>query len=716
MTGPADTSYRALCAARDGKPLWNRTTTAQPAVAARGRATAGPRRAARRPAPDAGVTVEQTRLDARTREQLLDILERLLEGAYAHLPLKRARYGFEPVQRVRILRARADELDDAEFRGEVNDLFVQLRDLHTYVDWSGRKDLVACLPFIVESYDADGATRYVVTRVLLFPADDSAGTEAPGPAALHAASAGAAAFETGVEIVYWNGMSMDDAVRQHGEQSASGGRPDSRRALALTSLTHRPLRFYEKPAEQWVDVGFRPPGAGGAPGGTLQWARFYWRTVDTAIVKEARRKADRRALAKAARRLKRMTARTPATAADRERRAINPVAAAIKSAKAMRYATEALSDAAGKAAQPASGAPRTPGIPTTGRVRHRLVPVATNFRSLLRAARVERAGGRPDLAYLRIFSFDTANPANFFNEVARLLDELPPHGLILDLRDNEGGSIEAAEWLLQLFTPRRIEPVRFAILASDFARAYCSQPQNQDEYGVWCASLQAAVRTGELYSSAEPISNPQDCNDVGQRYGGPVVLVSSATTYSAGDLFCAGFVDNRIGTYVCVDQSTGAGGACVVQYQELFDGANGSTVKLPPLPEGIDIGISFLRATRCGPKLGTAIEDVGVPADEHYRMTRDDLLASNCDLIAHCIGILERPGATRMSATLSRTRLSISTGGLDRIDVLLDGVPWRTRAVGDRGAAQFTVPAGTRRIDVDGYRRGELKQHRRLPD
>ena len=48
-----------------------------------------------------------------------------------------------------------------------------------------------------------------------------------------------------------------------------------------------------------------------------------------------------------------------------------------------------------------------------------------------------------------------------------------------------------------------------------------------------------------------------------------MVLVGDSTTYSAGDLFSAGFVDNDIGPFVCVGEATGAGGANVWDYAEL---------------------------------------------------------------------------------------------------------------------------------------------------
>jgi hypothetical protein len=43
------------------------------------------------------------------------------------------------------------------------------------------------------------------------------------------------------------------------------------------------------------------------------------------------------------------------------------------------------------------------------------------------------------------------------------------------------------------------------------------------------------------------------CNDIGQIYPGPVVAVVDANTYSAGNLFASGFVDNRIGNLASVN-------------------------------------------------------------------------------------------------------------------------------------------------------------------
>ena len=65
------------------------------------------------------------------RRRLLDGIECVLEGVYTHLPLKRARYGFDPVQRLRILRSQIAELSDDALHIELADTITRLRDAHT---------------------------------------------------------------------------------------------------------------------------------------------------------------------------------------------------------------------------------------------------------------------------------------------------------------------------------------------------------------------------------------------------------------------------------------------------------------------------------------------------------------------------------------------------------------------------------------------------------
>ena len=202
------------------------------------------------------------------------------------------------------------------------------------------------------------------------------------------------------------------------------------------------------------------------------------------------------------------------------------------------------------------------------------------------SARVVPIAGRDD-GYLRFWSFELSDDDGFLAEVVRLLGELPQDGLIIDLRGNPGGLIWAAERLLQLFTPSQISPTRFSIIASDLTRAMSDAPQNRRSLSPWRRTLLDAIGTGELYSQSVPITAFERCNDIGQVYGGPVIAVVDSTTYSAADLFAAGFADNGIGMVVSVGRATGAGGANVWWADTLNSVLAGTPQQLPRLPKGV---------------------------------------------------------------------------------------------------------------------------------
>jgi hypothetical protein len=113
---------------------------------------------------------------------------------------------------------------------------------------------------------------------------------------------------------------------------------------------------------------------------------------------------------------------------DGRRRALHPVAAAIKRAKRVMFAR------LGKAA-PASPVRR----PEKGEFTKEH---ASKFPGgLLKAHELNGPGG--PYGYLRIYHFDTPDPDGFVKEVIRLLGLLPDCGLIIDVRDNPGGHVWA---------------------------------------------------------------------------------------------------------------------------------------------------------------------------------------------------------------------------------------------------------------------------------
>ena len=470
-------------------------------------------------------------------------------------------------------------------------------------------------------------------------------------------------FKPGVTLEYWNGIRFDRAVDLHAE-AETGGRPDARRARAVESLTMRALGYAPPPDEKWVILQFRDEDR------KSHEIRFDWRVVYP----------DR-------------DPRSSKSRGPRMRRAINPAAEAIRRAKKLMFNTGLW-----KAERGSKAALKGKTASITG------------YEDFLTAFPV--ADGK--YGYLRIWSFDVDDDQGFLEAAIDLLQKLPDEGLIIDLRDNPGGLIWAAERMLQLFTPNEITPTKFALRATPVTAAMAEAPVNRDELGPWAASLASAASTGEPYSCHLPITTAEQCNDLGQYYGGPVVVVVDANTYSAGDLFTAGIVDNRIGPVVCIGEATGAGGANVWESDDVSAALQSAGIKVPALPQGTSLRVAMRRAVRSGDADGMLIEDAGI-AGQPYEMTRHDVLESNQDLIKHCIGLLKQQPVTHMQVSLAKKVLTIQTEGLDRLDVYVDGhAACASIAVAHKDTQKVNIPAGAQQVEVVGFNEESICQRRRL--
>ena len=323
--------------------------------------------------------------------------------------------------------------------------------------------------------------------------------------------------------------------------------------------------------------------------------------------------------------------------------------------------------------------------------------------------------------HLRIRTFNVDDPDAFVDEFARLTELLPQEGLILDVRGNGGGHIHASEFALQTLTPRPVtpEPVQFICTPLNLAvvRQHKDNPSGID-LGAWFRSMEQAVETGSAFSSAFPITPVDGANRRGQRYHGPVVLVTDARCYSATDIFAAGFQDHEIGPVLGVDDNTGAGGANVWTHSLLKQ-----LLELPQpdpetpyetLPNGAAMRVSIRRSLRVGELAGTPVEDLGIVPDRRHELTRRDVLEDNVDLLDAAGALLEQmPKRTlRLSSSLDgggTLTLQVTTAGIERLDVYVDCRPRASTDVTD-GASTVTVTgvAGADTVRVEGYAGGEL--------
>src|SRR5258705_12114416 len=105
----------------------------------------------------------EKKLSEESRALLVDQAMLMLEGFYVHLPLKRAMYAVDPLQRLRLLRRRLSNIEsDLDFHAEMIDIFASLHDIHTgYMLPEPFRSAVAVLPFKVESCFVGKVRKYL---------------------------------------------------------------------------------------------------------------------------------------------------------------------------------------------------------------------------------------------------------------------------------------------------------------------------------------------------------------------------------------------------------------------------------------------------------------------------------------------------------------------------------------------------------------------------
>ena len=603
--------------------------------------------------------ISQGPLTEAQRRLVLDQAEILIEEIYVHLPLKRAMHAVDPLQALRLLRHRLAELTETEFHVQLQRIFLGLRDLHTNYILPSRFAGFAFLGIFLERCVDNGRPAYVVTKTFDHVTGDPQ-------------------LEAGVEVTHWNGTPIQLAVEANAAREA-GSNKAAQLAQGLQNMTLRAINMSLPPEEDWVDITYKVDG-------TTHETRVPWRVFESGseVTEPGTLPSLPSGVEVAAHHLVGMDLRTELT----------------RRVKRRLFAPATLQTVPGptraKGAKAGARKPQVAAALTAG-------PVPTNRPDELKARIVDTPSGT--FGHLRIFTFhmQDQNIDGFLNEVARVLSVLPPAGLVLDVRGNGGGYVIAAEFLLQFLSPRRITPEPFQFVSTPGTTGLA---KGVADYGDWKASLEEAVTTGSAYSTAFPLYPADVVNSVGQIYQGPVVLVTDAQCYSACDIFAAGFQDHQIGPVLGVDANTGAGGANVVNHEDLR--SEWSDGPLKQLPKGVQMRVSLRRCLRVGSRFGQPVEDLGVVPDALHALTRNDLLEENADLIAAAGALLAQrtPRLLRFTSTAAGTgkrKLTVTTGSVASIDVYVNGRPVATTATAN-GNTQITVPAAAgNMIRIEGY-------------
>ena len=589
-------------------------------------------------------------LSAAERSAIVDQAEVMLEALYVHLPLKRSMHATDPVQRLKLLRFHLAELSERQFHDEMIDIFVDLRDLHTnYILPSLYATKTAFLPFLLEEFFEGGMRTYLVSKML-------AGFTHP-------------TFKPGVVVTRWSGVPIDRAVDVNADRQA-GSNPDARHARGLEALTIRAMAMSSPPDENWVIVGY-------LDGAVERELRVDWQVFEPDAA--------------------------PDNGGDGGGRARGNLGLDLRTELARR-AKKVLFNPQAMATE------RVVARSTRGRPAFNLADTST-MPDVFAFRTVTMPGG--SRGYIRIWTFMVDDEDAFVAEFVRIAGLLPQTGLIVDVRGNGGGNILCAEKLLQVLTPASVEPVFLSFVNSQLTLAICKENEFVAE---WAPSIGQSVETGEIYSRGFSILPPDEYNLLGQRYQGPVVLITDPLCYSATDIFAAGFQDNRIGPILSAGGRTGAGGANVWDHDLLRQVLAGPSSPFSPLPQGTSFRVAIRRVIRSGSHRGVPLEDLGVQPDERHQMTKNDLLNNNADLIAQASQMLAGIPVATLGAQVGpvvggKRNVTLTTKGLDRVDVTVDGRPRATVDV-TNGTTVVQIPqpgTGTHDIAARGFKSGALK-------
>ncbi|MEL7331935.1 MAG: S41 family peptidase [Cyanobacteria bacterium J06560_2] len=622
------------------------------------------------------------KLTLQHRRQIVEQALIVIKENFVHRPLKEAMHGVDPLQKLRLIQHRLEQVtpktmgSELRFHRDMNDVFTSLRDLHTnYLLPAPFADKIAFLPFDIEECFAAGQAQYIASHFV--------------PGFTHNY------FQRGVTITSWNAIPIARAIEMSADQHAGSNLP-ARHAQGIDGLTVRALRRSLPPDELWVTVGYTDLQ------GKKRELKQPW-LVTSLTPNMGNIDAD--------------TLSKNATCLGNDIQAD-----LIQQAKKMLFAPEVIAKEKTREKNRAETTESSKHLELTSALVKVDNPdnlLETRLEGVFRAKRVTTAAG--DYGYIRIFTFNVEDPDEFIDEFIRLAALLPQEGLVIDVRANGGGHIYASEGLLQVLTPGEITPEPTQFLNTPLNARICKRHE-KDTVGIdlspWVDSICNSVETGEIYSHGFPITPPEFANGRGQKYHGPVVLVTDARCYSATDIFAAGFKDHNIGHILGVDGNTGAGGANVWAH-----GLLGELLQVPEpvdaetpyrrLPHGASMRVAVRRTLRVGEKAGMPVEDLGVQPDSRHALTRNDLINGNEDLILAATEILKTMPSRGLTVSTKQSgsvlSVEVTTAGYSRLDVAINNRPVRSIDV-NKGTHRFDVemPKEAEILKLEGYEKGEL--------
>lgn len=536
------------------------------------------------------------RLNWQDRINLIDQAIILLTQTYVHLPLKRAMHGANPVELLQILKRELTEqqleLTEVEFHKAIINIFNSVRDLHTSYNLpSPYAERVAFLPLIIETC-FEGDEQHFIVAKLFTP-------EVPE------------AFVIGSKITHWNNIPIRKAIEINADRF-SGSNEAAHFARGVNAMTFRPLRVMLPPDEEqvllhYIDESERRRHV------TLPWllgSRVDDRPgnadADDAEINVAQTVQGYDAISQEVNLIRKYFI-VPNIASDERKRNYRPL---------ILEKADTLHD--------------------------------TSFPAHFNAKLIDKDDKQ--FGYIRIYSFNTNSAEDFTKEFKRLIELLSKNtqGIILDVRSNGGGNIIASESMLQVLSQNNVKPQTAQFIITPLVDAICQRHSPSLslrglDLSPWNKFLSSLRQTGATYSQARAITSIDVMREFKSEQDYNLLLITDALCYSATDIFASGFKDNKLGNILGIDANTGAGGANVwthrLFYHLLADENNRSPLR--PLPHGANFTIAVRRTLRVNEYAGIPLEDLGVKPDHLHRMTQDDVLSNNKDLIDRACKLLQ---------------------------------------------------------------------------
>ena len=528
---------------------------------------------------------ERQPLSRDEKEIILTNAAFLIQDLYPHLTFKKRLFNF--IHPLEWLEQARQATSEADFHAAALIGISNLVDAHTlYGLPQPYRGAVAFLPFELKVYrDRDRLPHFVVSRVM--KTRDSF------------------RFGVGAEITRWADTSADSYI-ENSRGRIPGGNYFARIARGTLLAALRPLRFCQPPDERIAKLQYIPAGGGELAEISLPWAVATWVGDATGFSQGA---FSMNAITDCAITMRAMIVRREAPGQQ-----LNPPANVPTSPLVVSELPDVFTF------QYTRGTARA-GLPDPERLRSAAMPKAR-------------------FGYLRIKKFALPGVVSeaLTDEFRRILEEVmsqeAPDGLVIDIRGNPGGEIRVAESLLQMLTDATVVPVNFHVantpVVQDFLRSMknpdLTDPATNLRVIQVTADLQPWIDDVEKFdpksalSPGHPLTDPGAANGIGRIYRGKCALLIDALTYSAADIFAAGFQDHNIGPVIGTDRNTGGGGANVWSQDDLtFHFADHPTFPdLQRMPREATLSLAIRRCARVGKHTGDPIEDFGVTADRYF--------------------------------------------------------------------------------------------------